>query len=415
MKARLLRLLESVRFALHALSVNGLRTLLSLLGVTIGIFAIIAVYAAVDSLEANIRDSVSSLGDRVVYVQKWSWGGGGEYPWWKYWQRREPGYRDFKELSRKEFGQEALVFGMSLNGTAKYGSSSVENVGVLGATHDYQRVWEVKLEQGRYFTEGESNRGPMIAVIGHDIAEGLFPEQSPIGKEVSILGRKFTVIGVFEKVGQSMVGGNQDELFLVPANALRKLVNAETTDGNMIMAMARTDVEMEAFTENLRGAMRSVRRLKPRTEDDFSLNEISIISGQLDQIFSMLTITGTVIGMFSLLVGGFGIANIMFVSVRERTNQIGIQKALGAKRSFILSQFIAEAILLCMLGGAIGIGLVGIGVLLANAFTDFSFVLSWKNMAQGFGISALIGLISGFVPALMAARMDPVEAIRQGG
>ncbi|MBI1315829.1 FtsX-like permease family protein [bacterium] len=415
MKARLLRLVESVRFALHALSVNGLRTMLSLLGVTIGIFAIIAVYAAVDSLEANIRDSVSSLGDRVIYVQKWSWGGSGEYPWWKFWQRREPGYRDFKELSRREFGQEALVFGMSLNGTAKFGSSSVENVGVLGATHDYQRVWEVKLGQGRYFTESESNRGPMMAVIGHDIAEGLFAGQSPIGKEVAILGRKFLVIGVFEKVGQSMVGGNQDELFLVPANALRKLVNAETTEGNMIMAMARPDVEMDAFRENLRGAMRSVRRLKPRTEDDFSLNEISIISGQLDQIFSMLTITGTVIGMFSLLVGGFGIANIMFVSVRERTNQIGIQKALGAKRRFILSQFIAEAILLCMLGGAIGIGLVGIGVLLANAFTDFSFILSWKNMAQGFGISAAIGLISGLVPALMAARMDPVEAIRQGG
>jgi putative ABC transport system permease protein len=415
MKARLLLWVESFRFALHALGVNGLRTLLSLLGVTIGIFAIIAVYAAVDSLEANIRNSVSSLGDRVVYVQKWSWGGGGEYPWWKYWQRREPGYRDYRELSRKSFGAEALVFGMTLNGTAKHGNSSVENVGVLGATHDYALVWDVKIAQGRYFTESESSRGAMLAVIGSDIASGLFSDGSAVGRDISILGRKFTVVGVFEKVGTSVVGGNQDELFLVPANALRKMVNPENTEGNMIMAMAAPGVEMSAFKEELRGAMRSVRRLKPRTEDDFSLNEISIISGQLDQLFSVLTLTGTAIGLFSILVGGFGIANIMFVSVRERTNQIGIQKALGANRFFILSQFIFEAILLCMIGGAIGIALVGLGIWAANSLTDFSFVLSLKNIAQGFAISAVIGLVSGLVPAFMASRMDPVEAIRQGG
>ena len=407
-------ILESFSFAIHALSVNKLRTFLSLLGISIGIFAIIAVYTIVDSLEANIRNSVQSLGGDVIYVQKWSWGGGGEYPWWKYLQRPEPSYGDYRELDDRLGSAESIVFGMTMSGTAKHANNSVEQVGVLGATHDYNKIWDFDLVEGRYFSEIESNSGPNIAIIGSDIAEGLFPSSPAEGKKFSVLGKKFTVIGVFERVGQGLVGGNIDELILIPASAMRKMVNPDRLNGNMIMCKAKPSVGMDVFKDELRVAMRSIRRLKPKTDDDFSLNEISLISNQLDQLFKILGMVGTVIGGFSILVGGFGIANIMFVSVSERKNQIGIQKSLGAKNYFILLQFLFESVVLSLFGGIIGLIFVVVGVLLASESLDFEFIITTGNVVTGIVISVIIGLISGTIPAVMASKLDPVEAIRSG-
>jgi putative ABC transport system permease protein len=407
-------ILESFSFAIHALSVNKLRTFLSLLGISIGIFAIIAVYTIVDSLEANIRNSVQSLGGDVIYVQKWSWGGGGEYPWWKYLQRPEPSYGDYRELDDRLGSAESIVFGMTMSGTAKHANNSVEQVGVLGATHDYNKIWDFDLVEGRYFSEIESNSGPNIAIIGSDIAEGLFPSSPAEGKKFSVLGKKFTVIGVFERVGQGLVGGNIDELILIPASAMRKMVNPDRLNGNMIMCKAKPSVGMDIFKDELRVAMRSIRRLKPKTDDDFSLNEISLISNQLDQLFKILGMVGTVIGGFSILVGGFGIANIMFVSVSERKNQIGIQKSLGAKNYFILLQFLFESVVLSLFGGIIGLIFVVVGVLLASESLDFEFIITTGNVVTGIVISVIIGLISGTIPAVMASKLDPVEAIRSG-
>jgi putative ABC transport system permease protein len=414
MRAWLNILYESVAFAFHALMVNKLRAFLSLLGISIGIFSIILVYAVVDSLEANIRSSVNSLGNNVVYVQKWGWGGGGEYPWWKYLKRPEPSYEDYRKLTQRFDKAEALVFGMSMNGTAKYKNNSVERVGVLGATHDYYRVWEFDLSEGRYLTELESNSGPNVAVIGADIAEGLFPNLNAEGKKFSVLGRKFTVIGVFERVGSSLVGQSQDELILIPAATMRKMVNPDRLQGNMIMAKAKPSVPMDEFKSELKGALRTIRRLKPKVDDDFSLNEISVIAQGIDQLFGVLGLAGTVIGIFSILVGGFGIANIMFVSVKERTNQIGIQKALGARSGFILMQFLAESILLSILGGLLGLAIVFSLLPLVTDWFGFEVFMSSNNVIIALFISTVVGLISGIIPAIMASKMDPVEAIRSG-
>ncbi len=407
-------ILESFSFAIHALSVNKLRTFLSLLGISIGIFAIIAVYTIVDSLEANIRNSVQSLGGDVIYVQKWSWGGGGEYPWWKYLQRPEPSYNDFRELEDRLRSADALVFGMTMSGTAKHANNSVEQVGVLGATHDYNKIWDFDLVEGRYFSEIESNSGPNLAIIGSDIAEGLFAGGYAEGKKFTALGKKFTVIGVFERVGKGLIGGNIDELILIPAAAMRKMVNPNRLNGNMVMCKAKPSVGMDVFKDELRVAMRSIRRLKPKTDDDFSLNEISLISNQLDQLFKVLGMVGTVIGGFSILVGGFGIANIMFVSVSERKNQIGIQKALGAKNYFILLQFLFESVVLSLFGGIIGLLFVIVGVFIASDLLEFEFIITSGNVITGVIISVIIGLISGTIPAMMASKLDPVEAIRSG-
>jgi putative ABC transport system permease protein len=414
MRAWFNALSESVAFALHALLVNKLRAFLSLSGISIGIFSIILVYTVVDSLESNIRSSVESLGNDVVYIQKWSWGGGGEYPWWQYMKRREPSFQDFKDLQKRFPKAEAMAYGMSMSSVAKYGSNSIEGVGVFGSTHQYDRIWEFELAEGRYFTELESNSGPNVAIIGSDIAQGLFQGKSAEGKKIGILGRKFRVIGVFEKKGKSLVGENQDELILVPTSTMLKLASPEKLNGNMIMVRAGAGMSFDEFKSELRGVFRTIRRLKPKVDDDFSLNEISLVANGLDQLFGVIGAAGTVIGLFSVLVGGFGIANIMFVSVKERTNQIGIQKALGARNAFILMQFLAEAVLLSLIGGLVGLGVVlGIIPFVEDLF-DFEVFMSLQNVWRGISIAVGVGLVSGTIPALLASRLDPVEAIRSG-
>ena len=408
-----LRLIEeSLKVALISLWVNRLRTILSLLGITIGIFAIITIYSAVDSLEYSIRESVESLGDNVVYIQKWSWGGGGEYKWWKMIQRPEPNYEDFQKASARTTTTEALAFAYGLSKTAKYRNNSIENVTFMGITHEYDKIWEMKIEEGRYFTELESKSGKPIAILGHDIADGLFYGQDPIGKKIKIMGRKLSVVGVMEKQGQSLVGQDNDILILVPALYLMKLSNPTYTNGNVIMAKAKPEVGVDVMIDELRGVMRSVRRLHPKADDDFALNEISILAAGMDQLFGIIGFAGTIIGLFSILVGGFGIANIMFVSVRERTGQIGIQKSLGAKNYFILWQFIFESVTLCVIGGLIGLLLVYIATIIIAQNSDFDIFLSTGNIVLGLIFSVGIGMISGIIPALQASRMDPVAAIR---
>lgn len=411
----LIRLIkESLIFAVISLTVNKLRTFLSLLGITIGIFAIILVYSIVDSLEKNIRDSVSQLGDNVVYVQKWPWGGGGEYAWWKYLNRPVPLSKESDLLRKRSQYAENVAFGTSLGGaTAKRNGMDAGGVEVLGITYEYNQIWDFDLKEGRYFTENEMNGGKSYCIIGANIEEGLFPGgESALGEQISIRGQKLTVIGVFEKVGESLVGQSYDKMVLVPFKFVRTVVNTDKNDGNLIMVSAKEGISLAQLKDELTGLMRSIRRLRPGADDNFALNDPSLISNQLDGLFGVLGLVGTVIGGFSILVGGFGIANIMFVSVRERTNEIGIQKALGAKNFVVLIQFLTESIVLCLLGGAAGLFLVYLGALAAAKAFDFDIFLSTRNIIVGLGLSGVIGLLSGFIPAWMASRLDPVEAIR---
>ncbi len=406
------QLSESFKFAVHALKNNGLRTFLSLLGITIGIFAIIFIYSVVDSFEKNIRSSVNQLGDNVLYIQKWPFGGGGDFKWWKYLNRPEPIPEDAEKLSKRSKKAEHIVFVFATKATASFRNNKAENIDLLGGTYGYAQVWNFTLAEGRYFTESESKSGKPYCIIGADVAQALFPNKSPLGERIKVKGRKLNVIGVFGKTGKSLVGQNYDEMVHVPSAFLQKILNPKNTQGNAVMAKAKEGVSLDELKDEIRGHMRALHRLKPKIEDDFSLNEISMLSQSLDSLFTALGLAGTFIGSFSILVGGFGIANIMFVSVKERTTEIGIQKALGAKSRFILIQFLTESIILCAIGGVLGLGLVFVLTYVIAQALDFEIFLSVSNALLGIGLSVTIGIISGFIPAYIGSKMQPVVAIQ---
>ena len=405
---------ESFLFALEALVVNKLRTILSLLGISIGIFAIISVFTVVDSLQNTVQTSVSSLGDNVIFIQKWPWEFGSDYPWWKYMNRPSPGYTELEEIRRRSSLAQAISFIADLPGSViKYKDNSVENADFIGVASDYDKIKSFEIEEGRYFTDNEMEYGRGICLIGADIANDLFPNRTAIGETITAEGRKLEVIGVFKKEGSSMLGNSMDERLIIPINYARNIIDIRKDRLDpTIMVKGKEGITNAQLIDDLRGVMRSVRKLKPREEDNFALNETKLISNQIESLFKFIDVAGWIIGGFSILVGGFGIANIMFVSVKERTNIIGIQKSLGAKNYFILLQFLVEAIVLSLMGGIIGLIFVFLGTLIAGSVFDFSLQLSQSNIFLGLFVSGIIGVISGFVPAWNASRMDPVEAIR---
>jgi putative ABC transport system permease protein len=404
---------ESLVFAWQSLISNKLRSFLSLLGITIGIFAIILVFTIVDGLESNIRGSIQSLGNNVVYVQKWPWSFGSDYPWWKYMNRPTPQYEELGELQKRCKTTEAIAFRLGARRTIKYRSNSIENASVAGISHEFYKIKNFDLSAGRYFTQNETDAGYRLVVIGASIAEGLFLNEDPIGKQISIAGLKATVIGVIKKEGESLLGMSFDYQVICPFNFARYILDVRSENSDpTIYAKAKPMVSNAEMIDELTGAMRSIRKLKPRSEDNFALNETSLLSRGFDTLFDIIGIAGWIIGGFSILVGGFGIANIMFVSVRERTNLIGIQKSLGAKNMFILLQFLSESVMLSTIGGFFGLLLTFILTAFGKNVIEMDISLSSTNIILGFTISILIGIISGFIPAYSASQLDPVEAIR---
>lgn len=401
---------ESFIFAFQAIIVNKVRTMLSLLGITIGIFSVISVLTIFDSMEIALRNSIEQLGDDVLFIQKWPWEGGNDYPWWKYYKRPEPTLQDLREIQRRSTASEASAFMFEVQRTVKYRNNSIEDISVLGISHDFDKVMAIDLEDGRYFTPIESQSGNNVVIIGKEIASKLFEGRSPLGKRVKIFGSKVEVIGIMKKEGEDLFGNSSDNQVILPVNFARNYIDILDV-GTTIMVKAKPYVSNEELQDELVGIMRSVRKLKPRTEDDFAINETSIITSQFDDFFGVIAIVGWIVGGFSLLVGGFGIANIMFVSVRERTNQIGIQMSLGAKRFFILFQFLFEAVFLSLFGGIVGLLIIYLLVLLSQNF-PFTLQLTGVNIIIGVSVSVTIGLIAGIIPSYIASRLDPVEAMR---
>jgi putative ABC transport system permease protein len=351
----------------------------------------------------------------MVYIQKWPWAppeGETEYPWWKYLNRPVPKLDETEELTHRSRNVEAAVYFFGFNRTIQFENSKAENTEVLATTHELINTWNLEIQKGRYFTESESNSGANLAILGNEIATRLFDTVDPVGKTIKMQGHKFLVIGVYTKQGTDMFGTSMDKRVHIPVVYAMNMVDVRDSDqGQTINVKAKPDADHDEFIAELEGIMRSLHRLKPMEENDFAINEVSVISTRFDSFFKVFNLAGWIIGGFSILVGGFGIANIMFVSVKERTKIIGIQKAIGAKKYFILLQFVFEAVVLSMLGGVIGLILIFIGTLIFSYVADMTITLTMANIILGLTISGVIGVLAGFIPALSASRLDPVEAM----
>ena len=407
---------ESFNFAINALRNNKLRTFLSLLGVTIGIFSIIAVLAAVDSLQREIKGSLSSLDNSTIILMRFSFGPS-EIPRWKREQFPDMSYDEYQYLKRNLPNTEAASFAMNVpRESIKFEEKTTANVEISAVTQEYLQIEDLQIAQGRFFNESESASGSPVIVLGHEIAQNLFAVSNPLGKEVRLYGRKFSVIGVLEKEGAGLFGNSKDASVWLPVNVVRR-VYGDNNKSTFPQIILRPDdgVDNAEYIAILKQKLRNYRALKPDEVDNFFVNQLQGFADLIDNITGQMNFIGLIISGFSLLVGGFGIANIMFVSVKERTSLIGIQKSLGAKNRFILFQFLFEAVILAIIGGLIGLVLVWGVFLAASQFTgDFEFILSPWNMFIGTAVSAVIGLISGIIPAISASKLDPVEAIRTG-
>ena len=411
-----LRLLsESFSFAINALRNNKLRTLLSLLGVTIGIFSIIAVLAAVDSMDKKIKEDLSDMDMNTVYLMNFSFGPS-EVPRWKREQFPKVTYDEFEFLKKSIPSIDKISFNFfARNESVKFESKTVNSIRVKPSTEDFFDIEPIKIETGRLFNASESNSGSPVIVIGSELANGLFENTDPIGKKIRLYGQKLTVIGVLKKQGQGMFGDSNDVAVFFPVNFLRRMYGDENDALRAaILIKPEKGIDIEEFKAELAQKLRTHRGVKTGEIDNFFMNVLSGFTDFIDNIVGQMNAIGWGISAFSLLVGGFGIANIMFVSVKERTNLIGIQKALGAKNKFILFQFLIEAIILSLIGGLIGMFLVWVIAIILSSTLDFEFVLSASNMLLGSGLAAFIGLIAGIIPAISASKLDPVEAIRSG-
>lgn len=408
---------ESFTFAMNALRNNKLRTLLSLLGVTIGIFSIIAVLAAVDSLDQKIKKDLSSLDKNTIYLTSVSFGPT-EIPEWKREQFPKVTYEEYQSLKQSVNDVDYFCFQLFTKAESiRFEDRNVNDVNIVPVTYEFVDIQRLELANGRFFNESESNSGTGVVVLGYETAKGLFDEFDPIGKTVRLYGQRFTVIGVLKKVGSGGMnfGDNNDTGAFVPANFLRRLYG----DNNdmmlpVIVIKPEKGTDMSALKGQIAQKLRNLRGVKSEQMDNFFINVLSGLTDMIDNVVGQMKMIGWGISLFSLLVGGFGIANIMFVSVKERTNLIGIQKSLGAKNKFILYQFLFEAVILSVIGGIIGLILVWIIALVLTNVLEFEFVLGMGNILIGTSLATAIGLISGILPALSASRLDPVEAIRSG-
>ena len=410
----ILRLIAgSITFAFSSLKGDKFRTFLSLFGVTIGIFSIVTVFTAIDALRANVEGGLKSFGSTTVYVQEFPFAPeeGEEYKWWEFRQRPRPKYEEYMFLRNNSKNAEAIAFFTSSSQTIKYKRNSFSGAGIIAPTYDWNKLANLEIEYGRYFSLHETQASIPIAIVGYEVAQQIFMGEEPMNKIIKIGNSNAKVIGVLKKAGESIVNiFDTDNSILVPYSYAGSLFNTKTAN-SMICLIPKENVTRDEFIQEIKLLMRSVRRLKPKQKDNFAINEMTFLLDSTKEIFAGIALAGWVIGGFSILIGGFGIANIMFVSVKERTNLIGIQKALGAKKYAILTQFLAEAAALALAGGAIGILLVFFVVLAVGSNETFPMHLSIYNIIRGLMISSIIGIVAGFIPAYTAANLNPVEAI----
>ncbi|RMG25688.1 MAG: ABC transporter permease [Bacteroidetes bacterium] len=413
--------IEGIGFAIKAIQSNRTRAFLTMLGVATGIFAITSILAMVNSLKTSITENLSALGNTTLFIHNWPWADNHD-DWYKYFNRPKVSFREYERLKLQLPPEkiEAIFFQATVaNQTARAYGRSISGITVAASTPGVSVVNDFNFSQGRFFSDIEFNMSAPVCIVGHTVAENLFPNEPAVGKYIRIKNKRLRIVGVLEKVGSSLFGmSGEDEMVFIPYALAPRLFNLSRRFVDKLIVVKVANYEDLEYIENeIRGIIRAARGLKPAAEDTFSINKQESVIQQIDQVFGFLEKGGWAISIFSILIGGFSIGLIMYISVRERTNEIGIQKALGATRSFILYQFLVEALLICLLGGALGLmGVYGltsaIQYLIERADVSMEVAIRSREIFVGLGLSAGVGILSGFAPALIAALIDPVVAIR---
>jgi len=403
---------SSLRLTFQELRVNKLRTALSLTGIAFGIFCIIGVLAAVNSLERNIQSEVKSLGTNTIYIDKWDYSGGPDQPIWKFRARPIAKYEEAEMVRQRSLLLDDISYLMQNGSSISHKDDVIQSASVYGITEAQMTIQPLKFETGRFFSLSEFNAGANVCLIGFANAENLFgTTERALGKQIEVRGKKATIVGVIKKEGKNFIGWDYDNCIMLPYKFSKQIFD-ERNGNPILIAKGKEGVTTAALNDELKGIMRQVRRLSPRQEDNFSLNSVEAFSKAITGFFSVLNIVGGIIGGISLIVGLFGIANIMFVTVKERTSIIGLKKAIGAKKSSILFEFLLEAITLCLMGGAIGLLFVFIGTLISSHLLKFPIYISLPMLIISVVVCLVVGTLAGIFPASRAAKMDPVVAIR---
>ncbi|MEO6718836.1 MAG: ABC transporter permease [Ferruginibacter sp.] len=403
---------NSLRLTLQELRINKLRTALSLTGVAFGIFCIIGVLATVNSLERNIQNEVKGLGSNTIYIDKWEYSGGPDRPFWKYQARPVMKYEEMNLVKERSQLAEDISFFIRAGGNLSYKDDIIQNISIYGIVESQTTIQPLNFEIGRYISSAEFNSGSAVGLIGYDNAEKLYgnPERA-IGKYFEVKGKRINIVGVIKKEGKNFIGWDYDNCIMLPYKFCKQIIDDKYANP-VLIAKGKKDVTPAALMDELEGAMRQVRRLSPTQEDNFSLNSVEAFSKAISGLFGTVNIVGGLIGVVSLIVGMFGIANIMFVTVKERTSMIGLKKAIGAKRGSILFEFLMEAAILCLMGGAFGLFFVYILTLILSGPFEFPVYISLPLLISTVIICLVVGVLAGIFPASRAARMDPVVAIR---
>jgi putative ABC transport system permease protein len=403
---------NSLRLTLQELKENKMRTSLSLIGVAFGIFCIIGVLAAVNSLERNIQSEVQSLGSNTIYIDKWDYSGGPDQPFWKFKSRPVMKFEEAALIKERSILLDDISFLLQTNTSISHKDDLIPSSGIYGIVEAQMTIQPIQFAEGRFLSQAEFANGSNVCLLGHTNAENLFGNVArAIGKQIDVKGKKVTVVGVIKKEGKNFIGWDYDNCVMLPYKFCKTIFD-ENNSNPILIAKGLDGITPAALSDELRGIMRQVRRLSPTQDDNFSLNSVEAFSKAITGFFSILNIVGSIIGGISLIVGLFGIANIMFVTVKERTAVIGLKKAIGAKSSSILFEFLMEAIILCLMGGAVGLFFVWIGTIISSKALDFPIYISTPMLIISVVVCVVVGILAGIFPASRAAKLDPVVAIR---